>query len=162
MRNLAAAFLIAALSLLPAAAFAQGQDERESLAAELIGMMQLDAVFDHVTQTVRTQIEADLRSRQGIDSGAIAIVQDIVTDEFDDLRNPLTKLTVELMLEYYDLDDLKTMIAFYSTPTGQKAIRIAPELTSRIVVLNTKLMQDMQPRLQRRINDELGKAGYRQ
>lgn len=141
---------------------AQGEDHKQlrSLALELIRMTKIDASIGQIENVVMAQMDAMLRQNPKIDDDAIRIVQEIVSSEIDALRAPMMNLSVNLMMQYYDEKDLKALIDFYRTPTGQKSIQLMPKMMGDITVANMKMMQKMQPRLQRRIKEALQNRGY--
>ena len=55
---------------------------------------------------------------------------------------------VALYAETFTAEEMKDLIAFYKSPTGQAFTRKQPELTRRTVEMSQKLMMQIMPKIQ--------------
>lgn len=77
---------------------------------------------------------------------------------WDSLKAPI----VEAYASVYSEEELKDIILFYKTPTGQKVLKKMPELMQVTMSLTQKKIQAMMPKMQRLQKDleaELAKGG---
>jgi hypothetical protein len=93
--------------------------------------------------------------RKSVAEGAARI--DKVARDFLDDKSQITVLSEEVIYRIYDSvfteSELKELIAFYQTPTGQKAARFLPSLSSEVQkafgqVIQRKLSDLLQPKIQ--------------
>jgi len=97
----------------------------------------------------------NIELRKSVAEGAARI--DKVARGFLDDKSQITVLSEEVIYRIYDNafneSELKELIAFYQTPTGQKAARFLPSLSSEVQkafgqVVQRKLNDLLQPKIQ--------------
>ena len=62
---------------------------------------------------------------------------------------------------HFTLEELNAMVAFYRTPTGQKALEVMPLLTTESMQAGQRWMQSVLHALQIRVDQRLAKEGLR-
>lgn len=108
-------------------------DERQRLALEAFEVMKFDKLMKQTSRAVFPQIVAAVKQRHpGVDQAKLDKVGEITIEEFDKLTPELMLQTGRMMLKYYDEDDLRNIIAFYKSKTGQKALKSMPQMTAEI------------------------------
>ena len=157
-------FMVALLTLMLAVSTAHAQqktDTREALLAEMFDVLQMDAMFDPMMAQFRKVFEDRLRQVEPtITDEEVAAVGDAVVDEVDAMMGPIMRMSAEIMLKYFDERDMRAMLAFYRTPTGQKAIRVMPLMMNDMMAQQQQYMLEIAPRLKKRIEDALREKGY--
>jgi hypothetical protein len=73
-------------------------------------------------------------------------------DKFD--TKELLQLLIPLYDKYYTLEDLKTINAFYETPTGQKMLSSLPQIMAESMKIGQAYGEQMSKRLQREYEAE--------
>lgn len=62
---------------------------------------------------------------------------------------------------HFTLEELNAMVAFYRTPTGQKALKVMPQVTMGAMQAGQQWMQSVLHALQIRVDQRLAKEGLR-
>lgn len=85
------------------------------------------------------------------------LIAEIVNGFFedDDELKAMTDQMIPLYAKYYSEEDVDALLAFYSTPTGQKVIKTMPQLLQEGMEIGWKWAQERMPELQRRIEERL-------
>lgn len=145
----AALALVLVAGLAPAAA-AQSHAQKES-AAELLEVMKMDvAVRDATMMSVEMQVEAN---------PALAPFRDVMSEFVDKYLTwqAMKPDLIQLYAESFSEPELRELIAFYRTPTGQKTIALLPELTRKGAEIGARLMelhaQELQEMIQQRVQE---------
>ncbi|MCC6142265.1 MAG: DUF2059 domain-containing protein [Candidatus Hydrogenedentes bacterium] len=134
--------LVCAGAMAALALVATGQsDPHRALAEELTTLFHMEEVMEQsIADMLNLQIEAqpalkpyeaDLAAFLQKHMGWATLKDDMIT----------------LYAESFTDQELKDMIAFYKTDTGQKAIRLVPELMSQLSQVSTARVQDHLPEL---------------
>jgi uncharacterized protein len=106
--------------------------EKKQLLRELVEMTGSKKSYEQTMQIMTTQMQKQVDSLGGRSGG---------TDISKFMKEFNEKFTYEQMLEtvlyptydqYFTEADIKGMIAFYKTPTGEKVISVTPQLTQTI------------------------------
>jgi hypothetical protein len=147
---------ILALAVPSPAAFAQAPPSPEALqvASELVSLTTKDLV-DQVAQTMAAQVwplvertlnpkpDAPTLAKIKTEFGGITV--DIVRDAMKDLPT--------IYARHFTIDELRSFVAFYRTPAGQKFIKTQPQLMQDTIALiqskqgeiNTLVMERLTP-----------------
>lgn len=143
---------------------AHAQADPLQAANELFAIMSKDTMAklsDQVTAQVWPSIEQTLTAkRPEIDVATRA-----------ELRSELTRLTQDFLREsmqdapaiyarYFSAQELREMIAFYRTPTGEKALRVLPQVMSEFMTSLVPRLQNLQPQLIEAFGKVLRQRGY--
>ncbi|AOS96425.1 hypothetical protein AUP74_00959 [Microbulbifer aggregans] len=68
----------------------------------------------------------------------------------------------ELYLDYYTVEEMRTLTAFYKSPTGKKMLQVTPELTGQLMQVVQFRIQENLPRLQELIRVEAERLAMKQ
>lgn len=153
MRYRVLTLLFAAVSLLTAAdARAQqpAPPEKAALIKELIELTGADSNAEAIMNSVVAQLQSDsqkefemalekmgsltpeerevLVEKQAEDAKRINDRVMQLFREKIDFKKMTEEVSYEVMDKYYTADELKDLIAFYRTPTGQKSIKLTPQI----------------------------------
>ena len=60
---------------------------------------------------------------------------------------------------YFSAQELRDMLAFYKTPTGQKALQVMPQLTAEVFQMVMQKMQGLQVQIMGAFNNVLRQRG---
>ncbi|MBX9845340.1 MAG: DUF2059 domain-containing protein [Xanthobacteraceae bacterium] len=155
--TVAIAFVFCAAAM-PVRALAQGEASPDSLKAanELMALMSKDTVQQLVTSLtaqIWPTLERALRAkRSDIDQATLTELR----HEFERIQGQyMTGVmadTPAIYARYFSAQELRDMLAFYATPTGQKTLQVMPQLTAEVFQL---IMQQMLG-LQAQIMDAFG------
>lgn len=118
---------VVALSL-PARA-ADTQAEKERVARELATIVVSEKTWSDMIDQTLAAIVAATQGKQlppDFEPKARQALREVMPYDY------LLGLQVEMQAKYYSVSEMKDLIAFYRTPTGQKAIRIMPALTAEV------------------------------
>jgi len=113
--------------------------------------------------TATRQFEQTLRKlRPDIPAELFGMVREEVQKTVDEsmvAKGGLIDQLIPLYHRYFSHDDIKAMIAFYSTPVGQKTISLMPQMAQDSVALGQQWAQRMRPVLEQRIKARFKQRG---
>tara|TARA_Y100001934_G_scaffold251594_1_gene314873 strand:- start:255 stop:479 length:225 start_codon:yes stop_codon:yes gene_type:complete len=72
----------------------------------------------------------------------------------------MVKFSGTFMVQNFNEDDIKIMIAFYKSPTGQKALTLMPKMMQEMLGWLTPAMQTLQAELKGKLRERLKSRGY--
>jgi hypothetical protein len=160
----AIAFVVCAAAL-PLRALAQGEASPDSLKAanELMAIMSKDTVQQLVTgltAQVWPTLERTLRTKRS----------DIDQATLTELRSEFERIQVQYMAgvmadapaiyaRHFSAQELRDMLAFYKTPTGEKALKVMPQLTAEVFQMVMQKMQGLQVQIMGAFNNVLRQRG---
>src|SRR5262245_29872225 len=164
LRAIAIAFMLCAAAL-PGRAIAQADASPDALTAanELMAVTSKDTVQQMVTgmtTQVRPTIERALRlKRSDIDQATLT-----------ELRNEFERIQVQYMAgvmadapaiyaRHFTAQELRDMLAFYKTPTGQKSLQVMPQLTAEVFQMVMQKMQGLQVQIMGAFTNVLRQRG---
>lgn len=145
------------LSLLPLSA--QDAEKKKLTPAERLlkvtkfansGQAAASAAFKPVIENFRTQGYPDKAIKE-IEAAASAYFHQMMTDP------GLQKDVVNLYNESFTAEELETMLAFYETPTGQKALQRMPQIVAKSMTLGQKYAEKYAPDFQNQLQKILEK-----
>jgi hypothetical protein len=158
------AFVFCAAAL-PFRALAQGEASPDSLKAanELMAIMSKDTVQQLVTgltAQVWPTLERALRTKRS----------DIDQATLTELRNEFERIQVQYMAgvmadapaiyaRHFSAQELRDMLAFYQTPTGEKALKVMPQLTAEVFQMVMQKMQGLQVQIMGAFSSVLRQRG---
>lgn len=156
---IAAVLVVAGLAASAAAADTQ---ERQRLVVEIIKAMRMGETAQHMQRQALDSLVARIREQNpAVSPEVMGIVREVLQDEFQGFTDELVPFTATIMLETFDLEDLKVLSAFYSSPTGQKAVSMMPAVMQRTMQFSQNWMRDSMPRIQKKLQERLGKEGLK-
>jgi len=161
MRNLPSWLLFAALSLVaaPVAADEFSPQKRadierllEMTGATKIGTQMAALSAAHMAQSLR-------QSHPQIPPKALDVVREEVGAMFEANIGKFVTAIVPVYHRYFTADEVKGMIAFYSTDLGRKAISAMPGLVSESMAIAQHWGQALEPAIAERVRARLKKEG---
>lgn len=162
------AVLMIALLAVPAAmprANAQSESSAETMQAakDLMAIMSVDTVRQMVTgmtNQVWPTIERELRSKRAdIDQATLSELR----TEFENIQmrymaNVMADAPT-IYARHFSASELRDMMAFYKTPTGQKSLKAMPQVMADVFAMIMPKMQGLQVQIMDAFNDVLRKRG---
>jgi uncharacterized protein len=150
MRKLAIAAVVGALVL---AVGAWGQNtERQRLAEELLGSMQMQKTIEKSFEAVKQMVPMQMQ-KMGVSGASEDEAQKVVQQTMDVVMAEMSwdKLKgsyVAIYAETFTADELKGILAFYKSPIGQKLIEKQPEVARRTMQISQQQMMTIMPKIQ--------------
>lgn len=140
---------------------AYSQTKRESI-RELIHLMQTDSMMEKtyksIVQTLMKQISTETN-----DSSKLAITNEFMNSMMLSGKEISKKFMDEdiagLYEKYYTENEIKDIIVFYKSPTGQKLIEIMPEMQKEIMTI---MMQKFLPEMKKNVIEMVTKMKDKQ
>jgi hypothetical protein len=129
-----------------------GDEGRTAAAQELLGTMHLDKTFG---ESLQNMVDMQIKQNPGI-----APFRKVMLDFFgkymswEAVKDDMAKIYAE----EFTAEELKDLIAFYKTPTGQKAALRLPQLMNKGAELGMRRVQGHIQELQQTIAEEAKKA----
>lgn len=136
------ALLMTLALLLPLGAMAQDTDTqaaRREAARQLVEAANVDQMLSDTLIAMRGQIINSLqRNLPNLSPAQItAAVDDILMPEFQARRGEVIAAISELYAERLSVEELRYAAAFYAHPTGQRLLRLMPEISARSAQLGS-------------------------
>ncbi len=131
------AYAALVLATLVVAAPARAQDnspEARAAAHELIGLINLDALFDTIVEAMVPQLaDALANSTVGGRATAERALREIVVPALRDDKPIFVEAMVDIYVQNFMRAEIDDISAFYRTPTGQKSLRTLPQVTQQSI-----------------------------
>ena len=157
------AFLAVPAATPRAAAQSQPSDETMQAAKNLMAVMSVDTVRQMVTgitNQVWPALERELRTKRA----------DLDQNTLSELRTEFENIQMRYMADvmadapaiyarHFSAAELRDMMAFYKTPTGQKALKAMPQVMTDIFAMIMPRMQGLQVQIIGAFNEVLRKRG---
>lgn len=118
---------------------AQQMDARAQAAAELLNVMGYQQEADKGVEQIVGQFTA--MQPVGSDTAFVTALRNFMEENFTWER--LKPEYVRIYADLFTTEELRQMIAFYQTPTGQKLVQLRPEITERSMQLAQRMMPQM-------------------
>ena len=158
------ALLFCALFLFSSLGFAQQipDDFRKDIVKlmETTGAMKLG---EQMGSAVARQMTAAARAQKpDIPARAVEIIDEVTTSFISKFMNsPQTMdAIVQLYAKHFTHEEIKTITAFYETPTGKKVVSAMPELTAESMQIARRQMATLLPELQTELAQKLSAEGF--
>ncbi len=134
--------------------FAQ-ENTRQALAEELLTAMDMQNSIEQSFAKVKQMLPQQMKNMQQT-MGTTNVPESVsaqTTKIFDMVAAELSwsKMKADYITLYAETlseQELRDLIAFYKTPTGQSFVKKQPELMQRAMEINQKLMIKLMPRIQ--------------
>jgi hypothetical protein len=138
--------MVAACCLVPALALAEGDPEARQIAEELLTLTRVDKMLEEMRGQMSQMMMTQLRAADVPEAQAekVAELQKRMMDlAFEELSFAKMKDDyVEVYASVFTVEELRDLVAFYRTPTGQAFVEKMPELTRRSMeFVNTRAMK---------------------
>ena len=154
----------AALAVLGVLAGPVRADEaaKQNLVIELFKVMKYDQMINKLAESVANHIIVSIKKKYpDLEEGVASAIREIAREEFSALGPDMGKFTAVIMLRHYSEEDLRVMLAFYRTKTGQKSIAIMPQIFGEIMAWVGPLAKEYTARITGNLKERLREKGYR-
>ena len=158
-------FALLALPASPPRAVAQGAPPADAVQAanELMAVMSADTVRQLVagmTNQVWPAIEREVRGKSpNIEQSTLAELR----TEFENIQMRYMAGVMadapKIYARHFTAAELRDMLAFYKTPTGQKTLKVMPQLMSDTLAMIMPQMQGLQAQIITEFQEVLRKKG---
>lgn len=145
----------------PALAVAEElSSEKRADIVRLIEVTKVSALASQMASTSAAQIAQLLRqTRPDIPQKVLDTLPGIFVTLFDERLPSLIEEIVPIYHRHFSASEIKGMLAFYSTPLGQKTIQVAPMLLSESVAVGQRWGRSLGPEIDRRIRERFKSKG---
>ena len=116
--------------------------ERLALAQQIYQLMGTQTL-GATTGALKTMFGSMMAHTGGADSAHAQAVQAALSDSIDKMIPRVLQGTVQIMAQDFTADQLRGMLAFYRSPTGQAALQKMPEITAQSIRLSQSLIPQM-------------------
>ena len=154
----------AALAVLGVLAGPVRADEaaKQNLVIELFKVMKYDQMHNKIADSVASHIIDSIKKKYpNVEEGVASAIREIAREEFSALGPDIAKFTAIIMLRHYSEEDLRVMLAFYRTTTGQKSIAVMPLVSGEIMAWMGPLAKEYAARITGNLKKRLREKGYR-
>ncbi len=154
--------------------------EKKSLINELLTVTEATKNSEAIMNAMSAQVQKDMleifsqmiSTDTSIPAAQRPLVQQLVAESaqrsarrFKELFNQrinyaqmVEEVSYQVYDKYYTTEELKDLVAFYRTPTGQKTIKVMPQLFSESMSLTSaRLMPLVQPLMREVMDEEMKK-----
>jgi uncharacterized protein len=157
--HLIALFAVLAALVAPASAQSPGSDS-EIAARELITTMKLSDQFTLMLPMVfKAMKPAIVQNRPDVDRDFDALVP-VLQQKMAARINELMEAVVVIYSSNFSAQELRDLIAFYKTPTGQKLLQKTPALTQQTMIAGQKFGQSAGAEAQKEMIEQLRNKGH--
>lgn len=157
MRYLATGFLV--VGLLGGSPVGAQDAEHLALARDLLVGMKAADNFDAVLPTIMTALKPALTGGNPKAAKDFDEVVPLMMGEFSSKKGALVDEVAGIYAKSFSKPELKEMVVFYRSPTGQKLARITPALSQEMMVAGQRYGQQVAAQVTERMRDELKKRG---
>jgi hypothetical protein len=159
--------VIVALAMLAASSVSCAEEEltdaKRADIERLLRMTNALKLGQMFASTAMNQFEQTLRQlRPDISAELVGVLREEIQKTIDESmveKGGLVDRVIPLYHRYFSHDDIKAMLAFYGTPTGQKTISVMPQLAPESLALGQQWAQQLRPQLEQRIKARLKQRG---
>jgi hypothetical protein len=111
---------------------------------------------------IGTILDGIKRTQPNVPDRAVTIVREVVRSEMAremTAPNGIQEQAADLYTKYYTHDEVATLLAFYSTPVGQKVLATTPVLLQESVAIGQKWAQANAGRIMGLLQERLRAEG---
>ncbi len=142
--------------------FRADEAAKQNLVIELFKVMKYDQMVNKLADSVASQLIVLIKKKNpDLEEDAASAIREIAREEFSALGPDMAKFTTSIMLRYYSEEDLRVMLAFYRTKTGQKSIAIMPQIIGEMMAWVQPLANEYAARIAAKLEKRLREKGYR-
>lgn len=154
------AWLFAAFASLPARAEDQPSPEAMTLARELVVTVRLADQFKALLPAVLASLKPSLvQGRAEVARDYDAMVP-VLTKGFEARLGELIDAVTQIYAKNFTTDEMRTLLAFYRTPTGTKLLDKTPSLTQQTMAAGQAFGRSVGSDLQQQMIEALRKKGH--
>lgn len=159
-RNLLALPALALAALIYAGGPAPAQDaEQLTLAREMLVVMRAADNFDAVMPTIMNALKPAITAGNPKAAKDWDELAPMMVEEFSSMKQSLLDDIAKIYAQNFDKVELRSFIAFYKSPAGDKLAKLTPALAQQTMVVGQKFGQQTAVRVAERMKEELRKRG---
>ncbi len=153
------------VNLCKRASVALAQEIPDDFRKDIVKLMETTGASklgEQIGNAVAQQAVADMRAQNpDVAPRAIEMLREVTTSYVSKFINSprMMDAFVPLYAKHFTHDEIKTVIAFYETPTGQKLVRTLPELTAESRQTAQREIQTIIPDMQATLQQKLSAKG---
>jgi len=152
--------LFLALSVFEASAIDQPPSPQRAKVIELMELTGANSIGVQVGQLLAQQMfNAMQQANPTIPKRAHEIIRDVTMEIVKQHSQELLTLAIPLYEKHFTENELDDLIAFYRTPTGQKAVKELPALMQEFVPISQSWALGLQPEMRQKLHDRLAAEG---
>lgn len=88
-----------------------------------------------------------------------AKMDDMIDQTFDNMPiDDLLQVTIPVYQKHFTKGDMDALVAFYTSPTGQKMVKELPEITAESMQASSGIIQKMMAQTTQRIQEQIAQA----
>jgi|SRR5690554_794412 len=130
--------------------------DKSSDSQKLIGLMNsekmIEEMMDSMIPIYKQQAREQFRGEETNEK--FAEFMEVLTKETKDFSHKLIdEVMVELYEKHFTHEELKDLIKFYESPTGEKLIKVTPDITKDMMNI---MMSEYLPEFQEKLMNKLG------
>lgn len=138
-----------------------GEAEMNAKIGRLMAMTNMTALMKQMAPQIFRQIIVVVQSANpNIPKAEIEAFREEILSLFDEAMPQFVASMTPIYKKHFNETDIDTMIAFYETPTGQKAIRKLPMLMQESMAVGQAWGIQIGREAIRRVKDQLRQKGY--
>lgn len=155
--------VFAAAFIASAPAHAQGPDD--ALKKDIERLLEVTGASQMGVQAANMmagQMLDSLRSKPSIPPRAIEVAKQVLDEEFKKAfaaPDGLMAGIVSVYAKHFTAEDVKGLVAFYTTDLGKKLIEVLPALMQESLVVSQQWAEREMPRIQRLLDERLKQEG---
>jgi hypothetical protein len=154
---------VIAMVLGVASASARAEPPR-SQRAKIVEIMEITGgktMLDEFMQVFIQQLSTDVRrTNPNIPERAHEVIRDVIIAVLKEHSQELLSSMIPLYEKHFTETELDELLAFYRTPTGQKAIKELPALVQESIPISQSWLRNLEPVLQPRLRERLAAEGF--
>jgi hypothetical protein len=152
------AVLVASLVSVASASGA-AQEVDAQLRAEIIELIGITNMIGVVEQARAPFVAGMRQSNKSLKPRALEVMEEVVNDELEAKEKQIYDSFVPIYAAHFSPEEIRGLLAFYRSPLGQKSLRETPRLAREAIQASAALLKEMQPQLERRMQERLEAEG---
>lgn len=154
------ALLVAAMLAVAPPAKAEGSEHQQAI----VEMLQVTGMIETMNQSfsaVSGQIVQDIQNKKpDLPDDAAQIIADSFVESMQQVTPLIVADAAKLYERYFTTQEIRDITAFYRTPTGQKSIRVLPQLMPEVMKFTQKYVEATVPIALENAKKRLAAKGY--
>ena len=132
-------------------ALADDNTEKQKLIVQIFEETNMNQTIDKSFKQLSTVLKQNLlQNAKNLTAEQIGIFSEVFEEEMVGLTDDVMAFSAEFWVRNFTLEEMKSILAFYQTPTGKKTISMMPQL----MVENQKFIQQKLPDLMQNLQEK--------